>query len=109
MENEIKKLGVALGLGMAVGTVVGAMLTKKSQELFNVRAPKVLNEVKERFDNTQEIEGSWIETKKEIINRHGMDQAIYKGGITCKDGDSFKQFEFIADAKTGAVIDIYPL
>lgn len=36
-----------------------------------------------------------------------MDTFVYHGGITAiRDGEK-KQFEFIADATTGTVIDVY--
>lgn len=109
MSKELKELGIVFGVGTVVGFFTGALLMKKSQGVFDVRSPKVLNEVKERLNETQEVEGSWIHSTKETIERQGVTMEVYRGGITCKEGDSFKQFEFLADPKTGTLLDIYPI
>ncbi|QIL45705.1 hypothetical protein G7081_00685 [Vagococcus coleopterorum] len=109
MAKELKKYGFVLGLGAIIGSLAGVSLMKKSQEVFDAKTTNVLSEIKERFTEQQEIEGSWIQSDKEVIDRLGIETEVYKGGFTCKDGDTFTQYEFIADAKTGALIDIYPL
>lgn len=109
MSKELKRLGVFMGIGTIVGTLAGVAATKKSQELFDAKTTTVLEEIKKEFTEKQDIEGSWIQSNKESISRHGIETMVYKGGFTCKEGDSFKQFEFLADAKTGSLIDIYPI
>lgn len=109
MSKELKEFGIVFGVGAVIGMAAGALLMKKGQEVFDVRSPKVLHDIKARLDDTQEVEGSWIQSAKETIERQGVPMTVYRGGITCKDGDAFKQFEFLADAKTGALIDIYPV
>ncbi|MGE9134185.1 PepSY domain-containing protein, partial [Lacticaseibacillus paracasei] len=53
------------------------------------------------------IEGAWIESKPSPLNRYGLKASVYYGGITKYENNELIQYEFIADAYTGTIIDIY--
>ncbi|MFK4997395.1 hypothetical protein ACI2OX_07100 [Bacillus sp. N9] len=45
----------------------------------------------------------------ENYQKSAIQTKVYRGGITCNKDGTREQFEFIADAYTGTVIDIYPI
>ncbi|MHC5251916.1 PepSY domain-containing protein [Listeria kieliensis] len=67
----------------------------------------ILENVKNAFKKEGPIEGSWIQLKKQHYKKYAIDTFVYHGGITAIREGEKKQFEFIADAKTGTIIDIY--
>ena len=50
-----------------------------------------------------------MQMKPEDYQKHALKTKIYRGGIMrTRDGER-QQFEFIADAYTGSVLDVYPI
>lgn len=98
-----KSLIIGIGIGFAGGYAVKEMTAKKS----NVSAEKVLESVKNSFKQDAPISGSWIYMKPEPYEKGYLHHNVYRGGITRSiDGDQ-EQLEFIADAQSGALLDIY--
>ncbi|OCA92213.1 PepSY domain-containing protein [Pseudobacillus wudalianchiensis] len=92
----------------AVAGAAGAVLVQQSlTKTTYVSAEKALKEVKEAFKSEGTIDGSWIKMKPEPIKKVGMDKMVYKGGVSRTIGQEREQFEFIADSKTGAIMDVY--
>lgn len=97
-------LGVAVGALSSYAT--NQLLTSKSY----ISAEKVLEHAKNVFKAQGPISGSWIHMKLEPYEKNYLSYQVYKGGISrnLKDG-SREQFEFIADAKTGTLLDVYAI
>lgn len=55
------------------------------------------------------ISGSWILMEKEPYTKNDLNYTVYKGGVSRILEGELQQIEFIADASTGTVIDIYPI
>ena len=70
---------------------------------------KVLANVKSAFKKEGRIDGSWLQTIPESYQKYAVKTKVYRGGITRRQNGEQQQFEFIADAYTGTVLDIYPL
>lgn len=94
-------------IGFATG-VAAAYLVKevvdRTEKLYP--ADNVLKEVKSAFKEEGPIDGSWIFMKTEPYKQHALTTEVYKGGITRHKEDELQQFEFLADAYTGAVIEV---
>ncbi|WP_239254893.1 PepSY domain-containing protein [Listeria ilorinensis] len=78
--------------------------------LLNERAVSgdvILERVKDAFKKEGPVEGSWIQLKKQHYKKYAIDTLVYHGGITAIREGEKKHFEFIADASTGTIIDIY--
>lgn len=104
-EKEI--LGMSAGI-FALGALVGFSL----YHFFSNRplnADQILSHVKEEFSRFYTIEGSWIEVTPVPWQQSAVETDVYYGGITTLEDDEFVQYEFIADAYTGTVIDIYSI
>lgn len=93
-----------------LGTTVGFMGSYAVKEILsqktNVSPEKVLKTVKKKFKEHGPISGSWIQMKAENYEKHPMHYQVYKGGISRTNQGETEQFEFIADATTGTIIDI---
>lgn len=97
-----KKTVLAAGLGFAAGYVAKQQLEQHQ----NITPEKALKNAKETFKKQGPISGSWIYMKPEPIEKNGLPYNAYRGGVTRSIDGENKQFEFFADADTGAVIDV---
>lgn len=97
----------SIGVGLfAIGALTGYLTKQYLVEKKTVDADLVLNNVKDDFKDTGDIEGAWIELNpvEHEIYPHKTD--AFKGGISRVEDDKLVQYEFIADAYTGTVMDI---
>ena len=67
---------------------------------------KVLASVKDAVKKDGKIYGSWILMKQENYTKNELEYEVFKGGITRNADGSQKQFEFIADASTGTILEL---
>jgi predicted small secreted protein len=96
-------------LGIGIGAAGGILLSDKLKDASFVSAEKVLKEVKLSFKKEGRIDGSWISMKPEDYQKHSLSTKVYKGGVSRRSEGGLEQYEFLADAYTGTVIDVYPL
>ncbi|MGY3777515.1 PepSY domain-containing protein [Isobaculum melis] len=101
------------GLIFLGGLVIGAAASWGASWFIRnkkgIHGDDILIRVKNMFLKEGPIEGSWIELKKVPFNKYALHTDIYYGGITRKENDELVQYEFYADAYTGAVLDLYRL
>jgi predicted small secreted protein len=95
-------------LGSAVGLIAGYAV-KETLSKRDVSAEKVLEHVKNEFKKHGPISGSWIHMEAETFEKLPITYRVYKGGISRNSSGLNEQFEFIADAQTGTLIDIHPI
>ena len=101
------KSSFTAGLFLAAGAFVGAWLVSKFYEKKLVNGDVIVGNVRRLFTVVGTIEGSWIEMEPVYIEQEDFSGYVYYGGITRKEQEELVQYEFYADAKTGAVIDLY--
>lgn len=89
--------------GIAAGIVVNEAISRFNQ---NVAADTVLKNVKEAFVKEGPIDGSWIVMKAEPYSNNVISMDVYRGGISRIKNGELEQYEFIADASTGTVIEL---
>lgn len=94
---------MSLILSFILGFLTFFLVDKKT----SVHADKILNEVKAQFKEDGPIEGSWIEMTKVPWKKYSYDTKVYYGGISRMEDGVVAQYEFVADAQTGALMDIY--
>ncbi|WP_412988284.1 PepSY domain-containing protein [Pediococcus siamensis] len=92
-------------LGIATGSLISWSLFHQR----NISANTILEKVRKAFLKEGPIEGSWIEMKQVPLQKFAVKTTVYYGGITRYEDGNLIQYEFLADAKTGTVIDIYRL
>ncbi|MDT9024970.1 MULTISPECIES: hypothetical protein [Rossellomorea] len=96
-------------IGIGIGAVGGYFLKEKLDDSNMVSAEKVLRDVKLSFKKEGNIDGSWIGMKPEDYQKHSVITKVYKGGVSRRRDGELEQYEFLADAYTGTVVDVYPL
>ncbi|KZO01493.1 PepSY domain-containing protein [Bacillus badius] len=94
-------------LGAAAGAAGAVIAQQNLSKTTYVSAEKALKEVKEAFKSEGPIDGSWIKMKPEPLKKAGMDKMVYKGGVSRTIGQEREQFEFVADSRTGTIMDVY--
>lgn len=105
--KDFFKSGLAFGLG--VGAVVGSYSALWLQKKQAVSPEKVLNKVRQAFLKEGPIEGSWIESTKKPLQKFAITQELYHGGINRLEDGKVVQYEFLADANTGSIVEIQRL
>ena len=74
-----------------------------------INPDRILNHVKREFRADGPIEGSWIEMTKVPWSKHSYSAEVYYGGLSRFENGLRQQYEFIADAHTGSIIDLYKI
>ena len=93
-------------VGAAIGFACG-YATKVAVEKCTKPSPDaILTRVKETISRDGKIIGSWILMKPELYTKNGLKYETFKGGLTQETDEGQKQFEFVADASTGTVLDL---
>ena len=91
--------------GLAAGVAAAALLQKPLSSASFRQPENVLHKVKSQFKKIGPISGSWIEMKTQSYAKGPFTYTVYKGGITRNLETHTEQWEFIADAQTGLVIE----
>lgn len=97
--------GVAIGAGIGLLTGVASTLFMKHYKQ-KLSADTILQSVKKAFLKEGPIEGSWINFEKQPVRKFAVHTEGYNGGITRLEDNHLVTYEFLADAKTGSVLDI---
>jgi predicted small secreted protein len=105
-KNDNKFLPLAI-TGAVLSFILGIVTFFIIDNHTTVNADKILNNVKEQFREDGPIEGSWIEMTKVPWKKYSYDTDVFYGGISRKENGKIAQYEFVADAYTGALMDIY--
>jgi predicted small secreted protein len=96
-------------LGAAVGLISGYAAKEIISQKTYVSPEKVLDYVKKQFNQNGPISGSWIHMEAEPYEKQQINYQVYKGGISKNHNGLNEQFEFIADASTGTLLDVRSL
>lgn len=96
---------------LVIGFITGVAATFLIKEVYDRKAPyhsadAVLKHVKSAFKEEGPIDGSWIYMKTEPYRQHAITTDVYRGGITRHRQDELEQFEFVADAYTGTILEV---
>ena len=94
-------------VGVVTGLAAAVVINEVNKKVAPYRsADDVLNEIKSAFRQDGEIDGSWIYMKTENFNTGFMEVPVYRGGVSRSVNGSIETYEFAADARTGAIIDL---
>lgn len=93
-----------------LGATVGYAATITAKALLdpskNPSPEKVLAHIKESVKRNGRIYGSWIIMKPEVYEKDERTYEVYRGGVTRILDGKQEQFEFIADSKTGTILEL---
>lgn len=92
-------------LGIAVGYATQKLLTQQ----YSLSSDKILHLVKSDLKTQGAISGSWINMQKEDYQINNSPIQVYRGGITQDIEGQSQTMEFLADCKTGKIMEIIPV
>lgn len=92
-------------LSVATGfAAIFTLIYRKQFKYYN--SEDILKQVKSRFNN---VEASYILHIPKTHQKFDVETKVFHGGITTIYNDQPKNYEFIADAFSGQIIDIYEI
>ena len=97
--------GVIFGAGLAIGYSLSLIVQKRVP----MNGDTILDRIKKAFLEEGPIEGSWIELTRVPLTKFALKTDVYYGGISRLEENQLVQYEFLADAYTGSILDIYRL
>lgn len=94
-------------IGVVAGLAAAVIIKEISDRALPYKsADQILADLKQQFKKDGHIEGSWIFMKPEYFQNGYTSIPAYRGGITqIIDGES-KNFEFVADAYQGILLEV---
>lgn len=101
--TEWTVVSVSLVLSFLLGLLTFSLYKQKKTK----SADDILKSVKKEFLKEGPIDGSWIELTKVPWKKFAYETDVYYGGISRYEENKLVQYEFIVDAYTGSMIDIY--
>lgn len=117
MDNNSKEFLynlISITAGIAVGYLInGYRRWRTIKRPINHKI--ILHQLQKKImQNNNKIQKEWIEPSPTELDRYGIKTKVYYGGFARKELnqpelDKLKQYEFIVDAYTGTLIDIYEL
>lgn len=94
-------------LGFIFSLLLGLLVHSQVAKRKTLKADDILERVKSQFRQEGPIDGSWVELTKVPWKKFAYETDVYYGGISRIEENDLVQYEFIADAHTGSLIDIY--
>lgn len=106
-EDKTVQTSVVVGIitfifSFGLGLLAGHWINERAKD-----PDEILEAIKDAFKEEGEIEGSWIEMTKVPWKKYAYDTDVYYGGISRLEDGQLVQYEFIVDAYTGSLMDIY--
>lgn len=108
-ERHFSPLKAGLVIGASIGAAVGIYGTLWVKKHQTVKPDQILINIKKGFLAEGPIEGSWIEHEPVFIDHIVQESKAYTGGIVRYEGDELVVYEFLADADSGAILNITQL
>ncbi|WP_256244359.1 hypothetical protein [Alkalibacterium sp. 20] len=96
-----------LSIVLAFFFLLGMLSFKQYSKNKALKADDILKDVKKEFLKEGTLDGSWIELTKVPWKKFAHKTDVYYGGISRYEDYKLVQYEFIADAYSGSIIDIY--
>lgn len=105
MELNLKnsqQLSLLSVLSLLFGYLAGQRLSHRQVLTSSV----ILDKVKRAFRREAPIEGAWINSQPVKHQQFAIKALVYTGGITRYEDQQLTQYEFMADAKTGSILNV---
>lgn len=105
--NSKKESSFAGLLLLATGTLLGIAGSMLWRELRLKQPEEVLTFVKKQFETQGTVTGSWIDYDPVEYDVYESRPLVYYGGISRQEDTGITTYQFICDAYTGDLIDIF--
>ncbi|MBI5974270.1 hypothetical protein [Staphylococcus canis] len=95
---------IPVAIGTALASSYFYVLNRNKSQYYP--ADKIIDSVRSYF---KDVTGSYILYEPTIYQKFGIEYEVYKGGVSAERNGKVYNYEFIADAYNGQVIDIYEI
>lgn len=94
-------------LGVATGVAAAILVKEMSERVSPYASPNhILTSIKDEFKKQAPIDGSWIYMKTENFSNGFTETPVYRGGISRMMNGEMENYEFAADARSGAIVEL---
>ena len=94
-------------LGVVTGLAAAVIIKEVTEKVSPYKsANEILENIKSDFKKDSPIDGSWIYMKTENFSNGFTEVPVYRGGISRLKNGEMETYEFAADARTGALVDL---
>lgn len=94
-------------LGVATGVAAAILVKEMSERVSPYASPNhILTSIKDEFKKQAPIDGSWIYMKTEKFSNGFTETPVYRGGISRMMNGEMENYEFAADARSGAIVEL---
>ena len=94
-------------LGVATGLAAAIVVKEVSERVAPYQSSDtILTNIKNEFKKQSPIDSSWIYMKPETYSNGYTEVPVYHGGISRITNGEVQNFEFKADARSGAVVEL---
>lgn len=107
MKNVSTVEWVIVASSLVLSFILGLLTFSLYKKNKTLSADDILKSVKKEFLKEGPIDGSWIELTKVPWKKFAYETDVYYGGISRYEENKLVQYEFIVNAYTGSMIDIY--
>lgn len=104
--TSFKEFSRGLTIGSAIGLAFGIAGTHWYRNKQALSPDDILTKVKRSFLKEGPIEGSWISFETNPIQKFAISIDTVEGGISRFEDETLVVYEFVADAKTGTVLQM---
>lgn len=108
-EKDNNRFALLTVLALLISFIAGALAFFLVEKKVPVSADKILDQIKNQFKDEGPIEGSWIEMTQVPWKKYSYGTRVYYGGISRYEEGKIVQYEFVADAYSGTLMDIYKI
>ncbi|MDF2911179.1 MAG: hypothetical protein K0Q56_2060 [Sporolactobacillus laevolacticus] len=101
-----KHFGTAIVVGTIAGYLAGIATCRLMAEKKTLSSEHVLDRVKKAVSEQLSINGAWIYLTPHTWSKDSFTHFVYKGGLTSSENGISRHFDFIADARSGTLLEL---
>lgn len=94
-------ISLTLGASGIAGFIIGKLFGNRP-----ISANRILRMVRNDFAREGRITGSWINHHMVPFQRFAVKTNAYRGGLTRREDDKLVNYDFLADAYTGSLLEL---
>ncbi|KRM07577.1 MAG: hypothetical protein ABF804_02095 [Liquorilactobacillus ghanensis] len=93
-------------IGTIAGFISGLQASGFLHQSERLTPQQILSRVRQEFQRETPIQDSWISTRPEPFQKFALKTFVYHGGVSRLEDQQLIQYDFLADATTGSVLEL---
>ncbi|WP_281164806.1 hypothetical protein [Liquorilactobacillus sicerae] len=92
--------------GAIAGFISGLQANGNLQQPTKLTPQQILKKIRAAFQAETPVQDSWINMQPQHFQRFALKADVYRGGISRLEDQQLIQYDFLADANTGSVLEL---